>query len=56
MLGSLFNVAKDVATVVTAPVEIALDVTSAATKVVAEGVKDLVDDVKEEFTDEHEPK
>ena len=51
MLGSLFNIAKDIATV-----EIALDVTSAATKVVAEGAKDLVDDVKEEFTDEHKPK
>lgn len=56
MFGSLLNVVKDVATVVTAPVEIALDVTSAVTKPIADMASEAVKDTKEMLTDEHDPK
>ncbi len=56
MFGSLLNVVKDVATIVTAPVEIALDVTSAVTKPIADTVSDAVKGIKEELTDNHNPK
>ena len=56
MFGSLLNIVKDVATVVTAPVEIALDVTAAVTKPVADTVSETVKGIKEELTDEHKPR
>lgn len=56
MFGSLLNIVKDVATVVTAPVEIALDVTSAVTKPIADTVSETVKGIKEELTDNHNPK
>ncbi len=46
MFQSLFNVVKDVATIVTAPVEVVLDLTAAVTKPVAEVVEGLVEDIK----------
>ena len=46
MFGSLFSIVEDVATVVTAPVEIVLDVVSVPVNLVAEAAEDLVKDVK----------
>lgn len=56
MFGSLLNVVKDIATIVTAPVEIALDITGAVTKPVADIASDVVNTVKEELTDDHKPR
>lgn len=46
MLGSLFDIVKDVATVVVAPVEMVLDVVSVPVKIAAEAASELVKDVK----------
>jgi len=47
MFKSLFGIVTDVAKVVAAPVEIALDLTHAVTKPVAEVAEEMVKDVKE---------
>ena len=49
MFGKLFDVVVDVARVVTAPVEIAVDVVAAVTKPIAEVAQDVVDTVKDEL-------
>lgn len=46
MFGSLFNIVKDVATVVTAPVEMVIDIVSVPVKIAAETASGLVKDVK----------
>lgn len=56
MFGILLNVVKYVAKVVTAPVGIALDVTAAVTKPIADTANETVKDIKEELADEHKPK
>ncbi len=52
MFKSIFGLAGDIVNVVTAPVEIAADLTRAVTKPVAEAVKDIVMDVKDSVIDE----
>ena len=47
MLNSLFSVVTDVAKIVTAPVEIALDTTRAITKPVAEVAETMVKEVED---------
>lgn len=49
MLKSLFNIVGDVARVVTAPVEMIVDVAAAITKPIAEVTQDIVDSFKEEI-------
>ncbi len=54
MLRSLFGVVTDIAKIITAPVEIGLDLTRTVTKPVADVAEDLVEDVKdlvEDLTD-----
>jgi hypothetical protein len=46
MFGSLFNVVLDTARIVTAPVEIVLDVVAVPIQAIAEVASDLVEDVK----------
>lgn len=46
MFGTLFDIVKDTAKIVTAPVEMALDVVSVPVKVVAEVAEELIKDVK----------
>ncbi len=46
MLRSLFGVVTDIAKIVTAPAEIALDLTRTVTKPVADLADDVVEDVK----------
>lgn len=46
---SLFDLGKNVADVVLAPVEIVVDVAEAITKPVAEAAQEVVQDVKEEL-------
>ncbi len=47
MLGSLFGLGKDLATIVTAPVEIAIDLTRVVTKPVADVAKEITTGVKD---------
>lgn len=46
MFKSLLGIMSDAAKIATAPIEIALDVTRAATKPIAEVAEELVEDVK----------
>lgn len=46
MFGSLFSLASDVVKVVSAPVEIALDVVSVPVKIVADVAQEVVQEVK----------
>lgn len=46
LLDSLIDLTKDVAQVVTAPLEIVVDVADAAVKPIADAAKGVVDDVK----------
>ena len=55
MLRSLFGVVTDIAKIITAPVEIGLDLTRTVTKPVAEAAEDVVESVKgaaEDLTDD----
>ncbi len=49
MFGSLFDIAKDVVDIATAPVEVAVDVTRAVTKPIAETAQEIVKDIKDEL-------
>lgn len=51
MFKSLLGIVEDTARIVTAPVEVALDLTSAVTKPVADLSQDVVDEVKEATED-----
>ncbi len=55
MFKSLLGIVKDVAEIVTAPVEIAVDVTRAVTKPVAEVAQEAVKEVKEITGTEDKP-
>ena len=48
MFKSLFSLAEDIVDIAVAPVEIAVDLTRAVTKPVAEAAQEAVDAVKEE--------
>jgi hypothetical protein len=48
MIKSLFNLTKDVAEIVTAPIEIAADLTRTVTKPVADTLKEIAEEVKPE--------
>lgn len=52
MFKSLFNITKDVIDVVKAPLEIALDVTSAITKPIADAANEIVEDIKKDVVRE----
>lgn len=47
MFGSLLKLTKDLVTIVTAPVEIAIDLTGAVVKPIAEVAEEIVDDIKD---------
>lgn len=49
MLGSLVGVASDVVKIATAPVEIALDVTRAVTKPIADVAQEAVKEIKKDL-------
>jgi len=49
LLKSLGSLAKDVATIVVAPVEIVVDAAGAVVRPVKEMVKEVVDDIKDEL-------
>ena len=51
MFKSLFELTKDVVDVVTAPVEVVLDIADAAVKPIAEAARDIVVEVKDELKD-----
>lgn len=46
LFDSIFDLAKDVAAVVATPIEMAVDLTGAAVKPIAEAAKELASDVK----------
>ena len=48
MFKSLIGIVTDVVTIAAAPIEIAADLTRAATKPIAEAAKEIVADIKEE--------
>ena len=56
MFKSLFNLTKDIVDIAVAPIEIAVDITSAVVKPVADVARDVTKTVKEELTDDHNPK
>lgn len=54
MFKSLFELGADIATIVTAPVKVAVDVTRAVTKPLADASKQVVEDVKDLTQDKTE--
>lgn len=52
MFKSLFDLAQDVVDIATAPVKIAVDLTRAAVKPMADMAREVVDEIKEEVEDE----
>jgi len=56
MFDSLVNLTKNVVSIATAPIEIAVDITNAVVKPVADVARDTTKAVKEELTDDHKPK
>lgn len=56
MFGSLVGLVGDALKIAAAPVEIAVDVTRAVTKPVADAAQQVAKDVKEELQDKHAPR
>lgn len=51
LFDSITKLTKDVAEIVTAPIEIAVDLTRQITKPIADAAKEIVEDVKEDLDD-----